>query len=278
MFCRRKSIISFFAVGMLIMSSFSFGAALSKKTSYLAGSDIVAVANKKATQQPISTGYTGSIMNFNYSPGALYEVYCAPLNVTDIQLHAQEHVTAVAAGDTTRWQVLQTFSGSGEKRCEHLLVKPIASDISTTLVITTDQRTYHLNLYSKDKTYMPIVAWRYVDDVTTSLNNGVIEDPEPNVDFSHLNFNYKVKLTHGPRPEWFPIAVFNDSNKTYIRLPKKTQEAPTLFLGTDEDNGQIINYRVIGNYYIVDALFAESQLRGGPNNQIIVQISYVRKK
>jgi type IV secretion system protein TrbG len=89
------------------------------------------------------------------------------------------------------------------------------------------------------------------------------------LDVNHLDFGYKLKLSAGPRPEWFPVTVFNDGNKTYIELPKTIQEAPTLFIGS---TGKIVNYRLMGNYYVVDSLFPQAQLRAG---QSVVQINYL---
>jgi type IV secretory pathway VirB9-like protein len=42
-----------------------------------------------------------------------------------------------------------------------VLVKPSRADITTNLVITTDRRTYMLELRSGEKPYMPSVAWAY---------------------------------------------------------------------------------------------------------------------
>jgi type IV secretion system protein TrbG len=247
----------------------------------LIGTDAIQVANRKATRKPNSSGYNDSIMTFDYKPGALYQIYAAPLCITDIEFEEREHVVSVAAGDTLRWQVSKTFSGFGAKRHEHLLIKPMEAGLNNTLVVTTDSRTYHLLLCSKDKVYMPVVAWHYanIDDLSNNSateNTGQLSDLAHTLDIDHLDFHYKIKLAHGPRPEWMPTLVFNDGNKTYIKLPQKIQEAPMLFIGSSLANGQIINYRVAGNYYVVDSLFPEAILSAGSNNQIVVEISYLR--
>jgi type IV secretion system protein TrbG len=251
----------------------------------LVGKDAINAANKKALRVPTSGGYVDSIMTFDYMPGALYQVYCAPLTITDLQLQAGERVVSVAAGDTLRWQVTKTFSGGGENRFEHLLIKPTDAGLTNTLVVTTDQRAYHLLLYSTDKTYMPLVQWHYNDEDNGmiknvnglgSSSNEQFADLGQGLDINHLDFNYAVTLVYGVKPEWLPSLVFNDGNKTYIRLPRKIQEAPTLFIGSAK-NGQIVNYRVAGNYYVVDSLFPVAQLRAGQDKQqIVVEIRYTR--
>jgi len=220
-------------------------------------------------------------MTFDYMPGALYQLYSAPLHVTDIQFQNNEHIVAVGAGDTLRWQVQKTYSGIGANRQEHLLIKPTDEDLSNSLVVTTDQRTYHLMLHSTPKTYMASVTWRYPDsdgivrqfdddgDSIASITDGV--------DVNRLSFDYQVQLLKGSQPDWSPRMIFNDGKKTYIKFPAQTQDIPTLFIG-DKKNVQIANYRVQGNYYIIDNVVNSAQLRGGPTkNQSIVQITMIKK-
>ena len=51
---------------------------------------------------------------FSYAPGRVFEVWTAPLRVTTLTLGPGETVTAKAAGDTVRWVVGDTISGSGK--------------------------------------------------------------------------------------------------------------------------------------------------------------------
>lgn len=247
----------------------------------LVGVDAIRAANRKAIRQPNSGEYINSIMTFDYMPGVLYQIYAAPLSVTDITFQNNEHLVAVGAGDTLRWQVSKTYSGLGANRQEHLLVKPIDECLTNSLVVTTDMRTYHLMLHSTAKTYMASVAWRYPDDDGLLQNVGEAQSfsdcscASSQLDLNHLDGNYKIDLLQGPRPDWYPRAVFNDGNKTYIQFPQHMQEAPTLFIGNDVKTDQLVNYRVQGNYYVVDSLFPLAQLRGGvPGCVMVVQISY----
>lgn len=50
-------------------------------------------------------------------------------------------------------------------------------------------------------------------------------------------------------------------------------EAPPLFVVGPLGDSQLVNYRVSGNHYIVDRLFAAAELRLGENPQQIVRIS-----
>src|SRR3546814_6875971 len=64
---------------------------------------------------------------YPFTQGALYQVYTAVGQITDIALQPGEQLVGsgpVAAGDTVRWIIGDTESGSGATRQIHILVKP----------------------------------------------------------------------------------------------------------------------------------------------------------
>ena len=73
---------------------------------------------------------------------------------------------------------------------------------------------------------------------------------------------------------WSPVRVFDDGSKTFIQFPPglASSEAPALFIVSFQGNTQLVNYRVQGDYYIVDRLFDEAQLIVGEQDPIIVEI------
>ena len=103
--------------------------------------DRVAGANRDARIEPAKDGYINAIQVYPYTVGALYQVYAAVNQVTDIALEAGEKLVSVSAGDTVRWVVGDTTSGEGATAQVHILVKPIGAELETNLVITTDRRT-----------------------------------------------------------------------------------------------------------------------------------------
>ena len=108
-------------------------------------------ANAAARVQPRREGYYNAIQIYPWSEGALYQVYAVPGQITDIALEPGESLTGagpIAAGDTARWIIGDTESGSGVTRRVHILVKPSRPDITTNLIVTTDRRTYMLELRS----------------------------------------------------------------------------------------------------------------------------------
>jgi len=238
----------------------------------LVGTQAIEVANKKATRQPNSREYLNSTMRFNYIDGELYQIYCAPLRVTDVQLQMGEHIVSIGAGDTVRWQVSKTFSGSGGMRIEHLLIKPVEEDLTNSLVVTTDMRTYHLLLIATAKTYMASVKWNYPDSEGMMQNLSAQDPISLAVNLSRMDLNYNIVIPKGPKLDWQPQLVFNDGSKTYLKFSSAMQEAPTLFTGPKND--QVLNYRIEGSYYVIDGVVQHLLLRCGQNNDVAIKISH----
>jgi type IV secretion system protein TrbG len=235
----------------------------------------VDAANKAALQEPTKSGYLNAVQLYQYNEGALYHLYAAPEQVTDIALQPGETLSAVSAGDTVRWVIGDTTSGSGGERRVHILVKPFAPDLRTNLVITTDRRSYHLQLDSTASTAMAVVSWTYPQDAIAAAKRR-LEDSreavEQKVDLENVKFRYAIS---GDNPPWKPVRAFDDTNKVYIEFPRRIDqgEAPPLFVVGPEGNSELVNYRVKGNYYVVDRLFAAAELRLGQKSQQVVRIS-----
>jgi len=236
-------------------------------------------ANQSARMEPDLDGYINAIQVYPYTMGALYQLYAAPEKVTDIALQPGEALVSVSAGDTVRWVVGDTTSGDGDAAQVHILVKPIAPDLTTNLVVTTDRRTYHVEMQSADDAYMASLSWRYPHDDLIALsrrNVRAVEDQSKTVDsglnLQKLRFRYQVTGDDAP---WQPLRAFDDGKKVYIEFPAGIVqgEAPPLFVVGPKGDAELVNYRVKGRYYVVDRLFAAAELRLGDEPQQIVRIS-----
>jgi type IV secretion system protein VirB9 len=253
--------------------------------------EVIDAAQASAKVGPKPGAYVNAIQVYPFARGALYQVYTAPEQVTDIALQQGETLISVSSGDTERWILGDTLSGSGETEQVHILVKPTESGLSTNLVITTTKRTYHAELTSYRETYMAAVSWRYPREDFIQLSKSRSEAvPSPVVSaptsretrastpaglsIDLLNFRYQIE---GDDPHWRPLQAFDDGQKVYIQFPARLDqgEAPPLFVVGDEGDTQLVNYRVKGRYYIVDRLFARAELRLGEINQQVVRIKRV---
>jgi type IV secretion system protein VirB9 len=124
---------------------------------------------------------------------------------------------------------------------------------------------------------MASVQWQYPNEdnsfVTQYQNPTALSRDQKisqSLNLNQMDFKYQTILESGPTPSWMPTAIFSDGQKTYIQFPKTMQEAPTLYSG--ENGDEIINYRVVGNYYIIDGLLKSAELASGHKNPSIVKI------
>ncbi|WP_099864872.1 P-type conjugative transfer protein TrbG [Pararhizobium haloflavum] len=230
-------------------------------------------ANTAARIEPRREGYHNAIQIYPWSEGALYQVYAAPGQITTIALEPGESLTGagpIAAGDTARWIIGDTESGSGPARRAHILVKPTRPDISTNLVVTTDRRIYMIELHAGDDPYMPAVAWAYPAPPASQRQTVPAAPSIP--DEAARNYRYGLS---GDSPPWRPISVFDDGRRVYVVFPRGIVqgEMPPIFVLGADGEPQIVNSRIHQNVLIVDRLFGAAELRlGGGDRQQIVRI------
>src|SRR5579884_674609 len=240
---------------------------------------VVTEANKRAVQAPDPSAYFNAIVQYNYEPGTLYQVFAAPMRVTDIALEPGERILGQpASGDVVRWLLALGKSMSAGVEQWHVYLKPTRPDLETNLAINTDRRSYLLELRSFPDTYMAAVVWRYPQDELARLEGQQSElvaeqrSSAPVVSLDQLNFNYSIQVAKGS-PAWTPLQCFDDGRKTFVRFPPAmlVREAPALFVLRDKET-QLVNYRVKGDTYVIDRLVESAELRVGQQDQEIVRI------
>lgn len=242
-------------------------------------------ANAQARDWPSAGAYVNSAIFYDYDPGRIYTIATSPRFLTTIALRPGEKLISKAAGDTVRWVMGETVTGSGSSEQVIIFVKPIRPDLRTNIVLTTDQRTYLIDAVSSaSPTYTSVLSWNYPQDQAKALAASRAASEagriEAGVALDRLDFNYRIVTLRGPAPRWAPMRVFDDGAKTFIAFPPDlaTSEAPPLFLLGAEGQAELVNYRVQGAYYIVDRLIERAELRLGEKKQTIVRISRTRPR
>ena len=226
---------------------------------------------RRENTSPVS-GADGRVI---YSFGAgLPTVVCAPLRVCIIELQPGETLEGEPQiGDSVRWNVSPGVYGNGDQATPIIVLKPQMSGLDTNLLITTDRRAYYLRLISKPQDYVARVAFQYPSDQSTQKWQEQLaqerqreRDEKRRADATpaiiaveSMNFDYKVT---GGTAHIRPVRVFDDGAKTYIQMPADIQnrEAPVLLILGNDGKGEMSNYRVRRETYIVDRLFERAQL------------------
>ena len=266
-------------------------------------------------------------------------VLVKPAHLSSIKFQEGEIVKDILLGDSTRWEVVPTYEGTGDTQRPYLVIKCSEPGISTTLFVATNFRLYRLQLASSAIFDTPIVSFKFpprpdllkaqaeaeakrlmleeqrryekelleeqykreqlAKDEQIALLQELLEKqanqevaPPPSVpmrtiidntkhihlDHNKLDFNYiiKKKGAFKSEPLWMPKQVFNDGIRTYIVMPKVTKvTAAPILLHRFQGKNEMLNYRLVGDRYIVDQLFNEAVLLSGVGrNKQEVRIVY----
>jgi type IV secretion system protein TrbG len=280
-FMRKKIFIMLLAGSMMIALSLAaaFGADLNSKVFSRnprlsrMEKEALAVARRGESEFTVkpAIGPDGSV---RYVFGAgIPSIVCAPLEITDVVLQPGEQVNSINIGDTVRWKVQPATSGPDDTL--HLIIKPMDADLKTSMVVSTNWRSYHFHLVSHRTKYMPQVSFIYPEDAlrrwktiqtkaARERNANTLRNGEY---LGNLDFAYNIT---GSAP-WKPVRVYNDGRKTIIQMPKSMEqtEAPTLLVMRESnalfsgDQTVMVNYRIQHDRYIVDTVFKKAVLVAG---------------
>jgi type IV secretion system protein VirB9 len=175
-----------------------------------------------------------------------------------------------------RWIVGDTTSGSGATQRVNVLVKPTRTGLKTNMVISTNRRTYLIELSSTAHAWMASVSWDYPKDRMMALQKHAREASagapvNSGLALEQLRFRYAIS---GDNASWKPLRAFDDGQRVYIQFPPGIAqgELPPLFVIGAQGDGQIVNYRFRAPYYVVDRLFGAAELRLGAGKGQVVRI------
>lgn len=222
---------------------------------------------------------------YAYYPGGIYTVWTREGLITDIWLQPNEEITSdILGADTVRWIVQQSKSGSPEGDITHVSIRPMFAGLQTNIIINTNKHSYNLKVISTKTTYNPIISWNYpieqrntilaVQKEQTKAKEEVIT--EEAISPEKINFGYSVKSNAGVFSNeypWTPSKAFDDGTKTYIQVNKKmrSNETPALFIKERSGELNLVNYRLKGEYFVVDRLFEQAELRNGAEEIVTIK-------
>lgn len=181
-------------------------------------------------KQVAGTAYKAGLVTFAYGSG-IPTVVCALLELTDLAFEKGESILSVQLGDSVRWNIESAISGSANDSVEHLIVKPLEAGLKTSMLITTDRRTYHIRLKSTEADFMPAVVFSYHNSLKLPSKKHYGDDSylqytsnydsnEDHNDYSETNSSLKyyssvqnVSYEGNSRPALNVAATYNDSTQ-----------------------------------------------------------------
>ena len=181
-------------------------------------------------KQVAGTAYKAGLVTFAYGSG-IPTVVCALLELTDLAFEKGESILSVQLGDSVRWNIESAISGSANDSVEHLIVKPLEAGLKTSMLITTDRRTYNIRLKSTEADFMPAVVFSYPNSLKLPSKKHYGDDSylqytsnydsnEDHNDYSETNSSLKnyssvqnVSYEGNSRPALNVAATYNDSTQ-----------------------------------------------------------------
>ena len=241
--------------------------------------------NAQSRDLPKAGAYVNASLYYAYEPGRLYTVNTSPRFLTVIALRPGEKLISKAAGDTVRWVLGETVQGAGPSEQVLVMLKPTRGGLRTNVILTTDQRTYLLEAVSREgDAYTSVINWTYALDEAREAEAAKAADARgvvaSGLAIDQLHFDYDIRPIKSKAPNWQPLRVFDDGLKTYIQFPTNlgASEAPPLFVVGQDSQAQLVNYRYLNGYYVVDRLIDVAELRLGEKRQTVVRITRTGKR
>ena len=263
-----KKNISLVLLAMTAFSSVSFA-----KEVYSADSEamieFISVSREAEIKKGVKEAKENVTTIFNYNENDSYRIYCRANNLTTIFLEPGEAVLGLDGGDTSRWTVKSTQTGSSKGPVEIVQVKPqyFQPDnlLKTNITITTDRRFYNIELVSAKEWYNPIVKFLYPGSIIREqIYKQQTEEKMTLVNPENLNYKYSISTK---KYDFAPSQIYDDGSRT-IMIMKDLQELPSFHIKEGKEL-IMVNYRVKGNYLIVDRIFDKGVLSVGKHKVYI---------
>lgn len=245
------------------------------------GEDAVKKSNSLSLRVPQE--FDNGIMYYAYDESFEYEIHTQPYRTTDISLEPGEQVLEMPfLSEDKVWEIGAGVSRENGLDVQHFFAKPSFARLTTSMIIITDRRVYHLLLKSFTDRYMVMVKWRYPDAMPFSVKTGAMKEMQDRingvqtgtaaVDPALLSFDYRMTYSMFRKPLWLPRRVYDDGARTYIQLDERMlhAESPVMFNHRNER----INYRVNKNLIVIDGLIEKITLRRGREKVTVTKKNY----
>jgi type IV secretion system protein VirB9 len=220
----------------------------------------VVVQNAQAMREARPTSVDSRLRVATYNPNDVFKFTGFYGYQSSIELAQGEVVDQISMGDSVAWQIVP----SGHR----IFLKPMEHNATTNMTVITNIRTYYFELHAKDAEGINdpdlvfTVKFLYPEDENSDFSglrqfssNSTPDLSEP----ENYNFNYTISGSDSIAP----IKIFDDGEFTYFEFRNKNAEVPSFFMVNPDRTESMINYRVVGNYIVVERVASRFTLRNG---------------
>lgn len=196
------------------------------------------------------------ILLATYRDSEIYKVVASYGFQTTLEFSDKESVETISIGDSIAWQVVP----AGHR----VFLKPQEPNAMTNMTVVTTLRAYHFDLGAK-KDSSPsnvtfLVRFTYPDARSSILSQRISAPSTVSSGKKPTDYNFNYTLS-GSR-EIAPVRVFDDGEFTYMQF-KALTDLPAIFLVNKSKQESVVNYRVEGQYVVIERLGSQFSLRHG---------------
>ncbi len=218
---------------------------------------------KTRSVEPRQLGREARFKVWTFQNDVVYKFTGHYLHPTYIEFEEDEDFNTIASPKPDAWQIIPNKN--------RLFLRPIKDDADTTAIVMTNKRVYFFELhaeeaespFSPDLTFF--IKFKYPQASEAEGDANIIRFNTANLpDLSkpeRYNFNY----TMAGEETIAPIKVFDDGEFTYLQFRSKNARLPAIFAVDNQGFESVVNYRVIGDYIIVETMAKQFTLRNGPD-------------
>ena len=191
-----------------------------------------------------------------YRDSEIYKVVASYGFQTTIEFSSQETIETISIGDSIAWQVVPAGN--------RVFLKPQELNALTNMTVITSMRPYYFELgarKSRDpRSVTFLIRFTYpgagpaVVGVAVGSKAAASSAKRP----TDYNFNYTLTGSH----EIAPMRVFDDGEFTYMQF-RSMADLPAIFLVDKEKQESVVNYRIEGQYLVIERIGAQFSLRHG---------------
>ncbi|CEI84945.1 Conjugal transfer protein TrbG/VirB9/CagX [Ehrlichia minasensis] len=238
-----------------------------------------------AKQEVRSIAQDNHIKVMTYNPHAIHKYTGFYGYQSSILFEEGESIDTISMGDSTGWQLMP--------KGNRLFIKPVADKADTNATIITNKRVYYFEFFAEEAKGLddPRLAYE-VRFLYSSTENLVGEDSsgmifpvsqpaipdltDTEVAKKGLNFDYLVSHNRGSQ-RIVPLKIFDDNQFTYMQFAHINADLPSIFTVDSEGYESLINFRVSGDYVIIERVSDVFTLRYGSDTVCVFNNKYKRK-
>ena len=230
----------------------------------------VSQAASRHTMRPSAKDFHGVKVQYPWIEDKLWAIEVEPHKPVHLLFDLVDgwlEWSGMDTGEKGWWEVKEKKTGTPPHEQGHLLVTAKEAGKRGEMTVLTGRGAIYLSFHSIEDGGMTAVSWKHppAPPITTARNG------------AGVFYTGYQRSTIGHAPLWTPDGIWDsgeDDGRTLIHFPKalKSMEAPLLWVIARDGAKHLVNYRVKGQWYIVDQLFERGELRVGPGDDAEVII------